>query len=105
MIYEPTFTAEITILDETVYSIYQLRERINDIEYEMQEIEREISMYCCADMKSVVPGYHEGEPILFIKDKIRELMREYNQLSIKGYQMRKYLDFEPDFSKKEAAEQ
>lgn len=104
MIYEPTFTTEITLNGETIYSIPYLEERINDIEYEMQEIEREISMYCCADIKSVVPGYHDGEPILFIKDKVRELMREYTELSIKGYQMRMFLNSEPDLSKKEAAE-
>lgn len=98
MIYEPTFNAEITLEGESAYSTYQIREYINDIECEMQEIEREISMYCCADIKNILPTDFEGEPIFFVKNKISELMQEYARFSIKCYQMRLYLDSEPDIT-------
>lgn len=98
MIYEPTFTTEITILDECFKSIDDVQRKISNVEYEMQEIEREMSMYCCSDLKNVLPTDFEGEPIFFLKEKVKELMLQYGYLAVKLSNLELYLESNPDFT-------
>lgn len=98
MIHEPTFTAEITILDESFGSPNDIKRKISNVEYEMQEIEREMSMYCCSEIKNVLPTDFEGEPIFFLKEKVKELMLLYGHLAIKLSNLETYLESNPDFN-------
>lgn len=89
------FQCEIVINKEHYQSLYEVEDRIKDLEDFNSKLESEILMYASANPKDIVPKDWEDQAINFIKTEINaalEILKENNDLLFKLYLLKENFD-------------
>lgn len=70
------FRAEIFLNRINITNEYELDEKIDELNYSIEESKKELAMYAASNIKDIVPEEWKEEPVRFIRTMINDIVDE-----------------------------
>lgn len=91
------FTADIFLNRLVFQNKYELESKIEEVEHDINVIEKQISMFCASTPRDIVSDDWKDDAIMFLEIKTRELFEEYRNLVRLHSDLCYYLETDPNF--------
>ena len=89
------FVAEIYLSRQTFSNIYEIESKIDSNNKHIESIKQRIMMYTSANPSELVPEDWEEDSILFLNQRVNELIEELEEYTLDNYRLELYLETNP----------
>ena len=93
------FTAEIYLNRQVFHSSYELDDKIDELENEINDIKGRLLMYASTNVKDIIPDEWKDEPITFIHLRVNEELALLQEKCVELYRLFLYKETNPDYTK------
>ena len=99
------FTSNIYLNKQTYLNIYQVNDKIDELEEERDYYETKLHMYSSSNVKDIVPrDWMDDDPISWLQKEVSQILQELNEINVELYKLglyKEFLDSNKDVKRKE----